>query len=58
MYQTHDGNSTGYWDNDNKAWVEDNSYQRDVKDALGVAQKKGAPDLLLVPVHAPTEVQS
>jgi archaellum component FlaC len=58
MYQTSDGNSTGYWDHDKKEWVEDNSYQRDVKDALGVAQKKGAPDLLLVPVHAPTEVQS
>jgi DNA repair exonuclease SbcCD ATPase subunit len=58
MYQTLDGKSTGYWDSDKKAWVEDNSYARDVKEALGVAQKKGAPDLLLVPVHAPTEVQS
>jgi hypothetical protein len=29
-----------------------------MKNALGVAQKKGAPDLLLVPVHAPKEVQS
>src|SRR6185436_8553641 len=58
MYQTLDGKSTGYWDSDKKAWVEDNSYARDVKEALGVAQKKGAPDLLLVPVHAPTEVKS
>ena len=58
MYQTLDGQSTGYWDADNKAWKEDNSYQRDVKEALGVAQKKGAPDLLIVPVHAPSEVQS
>jgi hypothetical protein len=58
MYQTLDGQSTGYWDADQKTWVEDNSYQRDVKEALGVAQKKGAPDLLIVPVHAPTEVQS
>jgi hypothetical protein len=58
VYQTSDGNETGYWDADKKSWVQDNSYQRDVKDALDVALKKGAPDLLLVPVHAPKEVQS
>ena len=58
VYQTSDGNETGYWDVDKKSWIQDNSYQRDVKDALDVALKKGAPDLLLVPVHAPKEVQS
>jgi Protein of unknown function (DUF3450) len=57
MYQTRDGSETGYWDMDKKAWVQENSYGRDVKGALGVAQKKGAPDLLIVPVHAPKEVQ-
>jgi len=58
LYQTRDGSETGYWDVDKKAWVQDNSYGRDVKAALGVAQKKGAPDLLLVPLHAPKEAQS
>lgn len=58
MYQTSDGKETGYWDSEQKQWVQDNSYQRDVKNALGVAQKKGAPDLLIVPVPAPKEVQS
>jgi hypothetical protein len=58
MYQTSDGKETGYWDGEKKQWVQDNSYERDVKNALGVAQKKGAPDLLIVPVHAPKEVQS
>jgi Protein of unknown function (DUF3450) len=58
MYQTLDGKQTGYWDNDKKAWVENNDYQRNVKAALDVALKKGAPDLLIVPVHAPEEVQS
>ena len=58
MYQTLDGNETGYWDGEKKSWVREDSYQRDVKNALGVALKKGAPDLLIVPVPAPKEVQS
>jgi hypothetical protein len=58
LYQTRDGSETGYWDVDKKAWVQDNSYARDVKAALSVALKKGAPDLLLVPLHAPKEAQS
>ena len=58
MYQTLDGKETGYWDGEKKSWVREDSYQRDVKNALGVALKKGAPDLLIGPVPAPKEVQS
>jgi len=56
-YQTTDGGETGYWDNTQRQWVVDNDYSHDVKEALRVARKMTAPDLLLVPVPAPVEVQ-
>lgn len=58
LYQTPDGKETGYWDKDKKTWVEDDSYARSVKEALRIAKKQGAPDLLTVPVHAPEEDKS
>ena len=57
MYQTLDGQETGYWDAMNKKWVMDNSYAAAVKDALGVAKKEGAPDLVTIPVPAPQDVK-
>ena len=58
MYRTLDGSETGYWDAQQKQWVQDNSYADVVREALGVARKEGAPDLIRVPVPAPTEVRS
>jgi hypothetical protein len=58
MYRTLDGNETGYWDAQQKNFVQDNSYRDVVREALGVARKEGAPDLIRVPVPAPTEVRS
>jgi len=52
LYQTLDGDETGYWDVDKKAWVEDNGYEEDVTSALKVARKVTAPDLLVAPVRA------
>lgn len=57
MYQTLDGRETGYWDQQKKGWVQDNGYAHDVKRALSVAKKEGAPDLVMVPIAAPTEVK-
>ena len=57
MYQTLDGRETGYWDAQKKGWIEDSGYARDVKKVLSVAKKEGAPDLVMVPVSAPTEVK-
>jgi Protein of unknown function (DUF3450) len=54
MYQTLDGDETGYWDMDKKQWVEDNDYKDDVKHGLKVARKQTAPDLLVVPAHSAT----
>ena len=58
MYQTLDGKETGYWDADAKKWVEDSGYRDAVKQGLRVAKKLGAPDLMIVPVHAPVEAKS
>jgi len=57
MYRTLDGKEAGYWDADTKAWVQHNSYASAVRAALHVAKKQGAPDLMLVPVHAPEKVK-
>jgi hypothetical protein len=58
MYRTLDGSETGYWDAEKKTWVIDNSYREAVEEALRVARRDGAPDLLTVPVPAPQEVRS
>jgi len=58
MYQTPDGMETGYWDQNKKQWVRDDSYAHRVREALRVARKVGAPDLLTVPVPAPVDVRS
>jgi hypothetical protein len=58
LYQTLDGKETGYWDAAGKSWVQDDSYAHDVKEALRVAKKQGAPDLLMLPVPAPKEAKS
>ncbi len=57
MYQTLDGAETGYWDADSKTWVQDNDYEDAVKAGLKIAKKQAAPDLLVVPVHAPMEAK-
>jgi hypothetical protein len=53
MYQTLDGDETGYWDVDQKAWVVDSDYGDDVEHALKVVRKVTAPDLIIGPVRAP-----
>jgi hypothetical protein len=58
LYQTPDGTETGYWDRYKKDWVIDNDYARDVRGALSVANKTTAPDLVMVPVPAPTQAKN
>ena len=57
LYQTLDGEETGYWDKDKKAWVVDNSYREAVKDGIEVALKMGAPELLVAPIPAPQDAK-
>jgi hypothetical protein len=58
MYRTLDGSETGYWDRDKGAFVPDESYREAVEEAIRVAKRDGAPELLTVPVPAPQEVRS
>jgi hypothetical protein len=58
MYRTLDGSETGYWDANQKQFVVDPSYKEAVEEALRVARRDGAPELLTVPVPAPQEVRS
>lgn len=58
LYQTLDGSETGYWDADSKSWVVDDDYRRAFEHAAAIAKKQSAPDLIRVPVHAPTEESS
>ena len=58
MYRTLDGEETGYWDANQKTWVVDDSYAEAVEEAIRVARRDGAPELLTVPVPAPQEVRS
>ncbi|MBX9607884.1 MAG: DUF3450 domain-containing protein [Gammaproteobacteria bacterium] len=53
MYQTLDGSETGFWNQAKREWQRDDAYAKSVRDALRVAKKIGAPDLLRVPVPAP-----
>jgi len=55
MYQTLDGEETGYWDAEKKGWVVANEYREAMKDGIKVATKQGAPELIEAPIHAPVE---
>jgi hypothetical protein len=58
LYQTLDGEETGYWDAEKKQWVVDGSYRDAVRKGFAVADKAGAPDLLEAPVPAPKDTKS
>jgi len=56
LYQTVGGAYTGAWDTTAGAYVElpPATYQKQVADGLKIARKQVAPDLIVVPVAAPT----
>ncbi len=58
LYQTDDQRETGYWDADRRQWIVDNDYREAFHNGVGVATKRTAPDLLLIPAQAPKETQS
>ena len=57
-YQSVGGGVTGAWDNDSRQWVQlpPETYKTQVAEGLRVARKQVAPDLIVAPVAAPTEV--
>ena len=58
MYRTEDGEEAGYWDSQQAQWVVENDYERLIERAVNMATKLVAPDLVVLPVPAPTEVRS
>ncbi len=58
LYQTLDGRETGYWDASAKAWVVDPRYAHGFQEGLAVARKTRAPEMLILPIPAPTEAKS
>ncbi len=58
IYQTLDSAKTGRWNQDSREWEEvPGSFTSTVREALRVAGKQKAPDLLLLPLSAPEDVQ-
>jgi hypothetical protein len=56
LYRTADGEESGYWDAQQKKWVVANEYNKAIENAVLIATKESAPDLVTVPVPAPQEV--
>lgn len=54
-FQSDDARITGRWDNNERAWVIDDSARSDIRTGLRMARQLIAPELIVVPVAAPTE---
>lgn len=58
MYQTLDGSETGYWNTLKNSWTVDNDLRHKFSNAVDVAQKSGAPQLIVAPVPAPETAEA
>lgn len=57
MYQTLDGEETGFFNTETKQWEElDSDYEVPVRNGLRIARKQAAPNILTVPVAAPKDL--
>ena len=54
-FQSDDSKITGRWDNDQRTWVVDDSARSDIRTGLRMARQLIAPELIVIPVAAPTE---
>ncbi|GAB4171365.1 MAG: DUF3450 domain-containing protein [Wenzhouxiangellaceae bacterium] len=58
FYQTLDGTETGWWNPNTRQYERlDDSYRLAVSDGLAIAQNQVAPDLVRLPVPAPSEAR-
>jgi len=59
VYQTLDGSEAAAWDRDEKAWKPLEASDRSaIRDALRIARKQAAPDLIRIPLPAPVDARS
>jgi len=54
-FQSDDAKITGRWDNTDRTWVMDDSSRSDIRTGLRMAKQLIAPELIVIPVAAPTE---
>ena len=54
-FQSEDATLTARWDNELRDWVEDNSARAEVRTGLRMARQLIAPEIIIVPVSAPSE---
>ncbi|MDX1515822.1 MAG: DUF3450 domain-containing protein [Woeseiaceae bacterium] len=57
-FQSDDAKITGYWDNDAREWVVDNSARSEVRKGLRMARQLIAPEIIVIPVAAPTPAEA
>jgi hypothetical protein len=57
-FQSEDAGITGRWDNEERKWVEDNSARNEVRTGLRMAEQLIAPEVIVVPVSAPTPAEA
>ncbi len=55
FFQSDDAKITGRWDNTAREWVMDDSARSDIRKGLRMAKQLIAPELIVIPVAAPTE---
>jgi hypothetical protein len=54
-FQSDDTSITGYWDNNERTWVRDDSARSEIRKGIRIAKQQIAPELILVPLPGPTE---
>ena len=54
-FQSDDTAITGYWDNNQRAWVRDDSARSEIRKGIRIARQQIAPELITIPLAGPTE---
>jgi hypothetical protein len=54
-FQSDDAKITGRWDNNDRQWVMDDSARAEIRKGIRIARQLIAPELIVIPVAAPTE---
>jgi hypothetical protein len=56
IYQSLDESQTGRWDQESRSWMPlDSSHRSAIRAGLRIARKQAAPDLIRLPLRAPTD---